>query len=131
MDLCRRLRIRPCDRCSSRDRGVNASGHRRSRLYAALISVGALILVYGYLPWAASRSPPINWGNPRSLQEIWWHITGRQYRVFLSFTPKIMGEQFVEFCRMALREFGLSWLPLPLALAFAGFASAFRRDRTT
>jgi len=42
-----------------------------------------------------------------------------------------MGEQFVEFCRMALREFGLLWLPLPLFLAFAGFASAFRRDRTT
>jgi hypothetical protein len=32
---------------------------------------------------------------------------------------------------MALREFGMSWLPLPLALAFAGFGSAFKRDRTT
>jgi tetratricopeptide (TPR) repeat protein len=29
-----------------------------------------------------------------------------------------------------LREFGLSWLPLPLVFAFAGFASAFKRDRT-
>src|SRR5438132_1152089 len=103
----------------------------RRLLYAALISIGALATVYAYLPLAASHSPVINWGNPRSLQEIWWHITGRQYQVFLSFTPKIMGEQFVEFCRMVLREFGFSWLPLPLALAFAGFASAFRRDRTT
>jgi len=73
----------------------------------------------------------LNWGNPRSLQEIWWHVTGRQYRVFFSFTPKIMGEQFVEFCRMALREFGLSWLPLPQALAFAGLVNAFKKDRTT
>jgi tetratricopeptide (TPR) repeat protein len=103
----------------------------RRLIYAALISIGALATVYAYLPLAASHSPVINWGNPRSLQEIWWHITGRQYQVFLSFTPKIMGEQFVGFCRMALREFGFSWLPLPLALAFAGFASAFRRDRTT
>src|SRR6267378_2746696 len=103
----------------------------RRLIYAALISIGALATVYAYLPLAASHSPVINWGNPRSLQEIWWHITGRQYQVFLSFTPKIMGEQFVEFCRMVLREFGFSWLPLPLALAFAGFASAFRRDRTT
>src|SRR5437870_7614199 len=103
----------------------------RRLLYAALISIGALVAVYAYLPFAASRSPVINWGNPRSLQEIWWHITGRQYRVFLSFTPKIMGEQFVEFCRMALREFGLSWLPLPLALAFAGLVNAFKKDRTT
>jgi hypothetical protein len=103
----------------------------RRLIYAALISIGALVAIYTYLPLAASRSPVINWGNPRSLHEIWWHITGRQYQVFLSFTPKIMGEQFAEFCRMALREFGVSWLPLPLVLALAGFASAFRRDRTT
>jgi Protein of unknown function (DUF2723) len=103
----------------------------RRLLYAALISIAAMVAVYAYLPFAASRSPLINWGNPRSLQEIWWHITGRQYRVFLSFTPTLMGAQFVEFCRMLLREFGPAWLPLPLALAFAVFATAYRQDRTT
>jgi transmembrane protein TMEM260 (protein O-mannosyltransferase) len=102
----------------------------RRFLYSALISVGALILVYSYLPWAASRSPAMNWGNTRSLQEIWWHITGRQYRVFFSFSPSSMGPQFVEFCRMALREFGFSWLPLALFLAAAGLAAAYKRDRT-
>ncbi len=103
----------------------------RRLLYAALISIAAMVAVYAYLPFAASRSPLINWGNPRSLQEIWWHITGRQYRVFLSFTPTLMGAQFVEFFRMLLREFGPAWLPLPLVLAFAGFATAYRQDRTT
>src|SRR5947208_2905964 len=103
----------------------------RRLVYAALISVGALVAVYAYLPFAASRSPVINWGNPRSVQEIWWHITGRQYRVLLSFTPKMMGAQFFEFCKMASREFGLAWLPLPLVFAFAGIGSAFKRDRTT
>jgi len=103
----------------------------RRLVYAALISIGALVAVYAYLPFAASRSPVINWGNPRSLQEIWWHITGRQYRVFFSFSPNIMGGQFIEFCRMLLREFGVTWLPLPLVLAFAGFVHAFKRDRTT
>src|SRR5262245_395245 len=98
--------------------------------YAALISIGALIIVYSYLPWAASRSPAMNWGNARSLQEIWWHITGRQYRVFFSFSPSTMGPQFIEFCRMALREFGFPWLPLTLFLAVAGLASAYKRDRT-
>ena len=102
----------------------------RRLLYAALISISALILVYSYLPWAASRSPAMNWGNPRSLQEIWWHITGRQYRVFFSFSPATMGTQFVEFCRMAFREFGFAWLPLTLCLAVAGLASAYKRDRT-
>src|SRR5215475_9209810 len=100
-------------------------------VYAALISIGALVVVYAYLPFAASQSPVINWGHPRSLQEIWWHITGRQYQVYFSFKPEIMGAQFGEFCRMALREFGFPWLPLSLALAFAGFADSFKRDRTT
>ncbi len=102
----------------------------RRLLYAALISITALILVYSYLPWAASRSPAMNWGNPRSLQEIWWHITGRQYRVFFYFSPAAMGAQFVEFCRMSLREFGFAWLPLTLFLAGAGLASTHKRDRT-
>ena len=41
-----------------------------------------------------------------------------------------MGPQFVEFCRMALREFGFPWLPLTLFLGVAGFARAYKRDRT-
>jgi len=102
----------------------------RRLVYAALISIAGLIAVYAYLPFAASRSPVINWGNPRSLQEIWWHVTGRQYRVFLSFSPSTVGTQFLEFCRMLLREFGPAWLPLPLVVAVVGFASSFRQDRT-
>ena len=103
----------------------------RRLVYAALISIGALVAVYAYLPFAAARSPVINWGHPRSLQEIWWHLTGRQYQVYFSFKPEIVGEQFAEFCRMALREFGFPWVPLSLVLAFAGFADALKRDRTT
>jgi tetratricopeptide (TPR) repeat protein len=112
-----------------RTQGVRFFTSRRLG-YAALISIGALVAIYAYLPLAASRTPVINWGNPRSLQEIWWHLTGRQYQVYFSFRPEIMGEQFAEFCRMALREFGFPWLPLSLVLAFAGFVDAFKRDRT-
>jgi hypothetical protein len=99
-------------------------------LYAALFSLAALVAVYSYLPLAASRAPVINWGNPRSLQEIWWHITGRQYQAFFSFAPKIVGAQLVEFGKLALREFGLGWLPLALPIAIGGFGYAFKRDRT-
>jgi Protein O-mannosyl-transferase TMEM260-like len=113
-----------------RTEGVRFFASRRL-VYAALISVAALVAIYAYLPLAAAHTPVINWGTPRSLQEIWWHVTGRQYRVFLSFTPNVMGAQFVEFCRMLLREFGFAWLPLTLVLAFLGFASAYKRDRTS
>jgi hypothetical protein len=103
----------------------------RRLLYSAAISIGALVAIYAYLPFAAARSPVINWGHPRSLQEIWWHITGRQYRVFLTFTPMMMGKQFVEFWTLVAREFGVSWLPVSLVIALAGMASAFKKDRTT
>lgn len=103
----------------------------RRLLLAALISIAAVVAVYSYLPFAASRSPAINWGHPRSLQEIWWHITGRQYRVFLHFSPSTMGGQFVDFCRLVSHEYGPAWLPLSLILAVVGFTNAFRNDRTT
>ena len=103
----------------------------RRLAYAALISIAALVAVYTYLPLAASRSPVIDWGHPRSLQEIWWHLTGRQYQVYFSFRPEIMGKQFAEFCGMALSEFSVARLPLPILLAFVGLVNAFKRDRTT
>jgi tetratricopeptide (TPR) repeat protein len=100
-------------------------------LYAALVSLAALVAVYAYLPLAASRAPIISWGNTRSLEAVWWHISGRQYQVFFSFSLQEMGQQFVEFGRMALREFGWPWMPLTLLLAVAGFCSVLKQDRTT
>jgi hypothetical protein len=100
-------------------------------LLAAGFSTVALVAVYAYLPVAASREPIINWGDPRSLTRIWWHVTGRQYQGFFSLAPQVVGEQLVGFGRMALREFGPLWLPITLLLAIAGFRYAFRHDRTT
>jgi hypothetical protein len=113
-----------------RTQGFRFFGSKRF-LYAALLSLAALFAVDSYLPLAASASPILNWGNPRSLQAIWWHITGRQYQVFVSFTPAIAGEQLNKFASLLLREFGFWWLPWALIFAGIGFVSAFKRDRTT
>ena len=100
-------------------------------VYAAIISFAGLLAVYAFLPLAAARTPVINWGNPRSLEGIWWHITGRQYQSYFSFAPNMMAAEFVTFARIALREFGPLWLPLGLVLAAAGFGSTYKRDRTS
>ena len=100
-------------------------------LYAAIFSFTALLAVYSYLPLAASHAPLINWGNPRSFAAIWSHITGKQYQVFLSFDPKIAGEQLFEFGKLLLREFGPWWSPIALVLAIFGLVHLFQRDRTT
>ena len=93
-------------------------------LYAALFAILGLSL-YLYLPFAASRSPLMNWGDPRTLERFWWHVTGKQYQVFfdLSFA------RISEFFRLTLREYGYTWLPLPVFLSLVGFVYLFKRDR--
>jgi len=99
-------------------------------LFAAIFSFGALVLVYCYLPLAAWHQPVLNWGDPRSLDAIWQHITGKQYQAYFSFAPGIVGRQFADFGKLLLREFGLSWLPLVLLVVSCGYIYAFKRNRS-
>ena len=101
----------------------------RRLLYAASFAFATLVLVYTYLPIAASHDPIINWGNPRTFRAVWAHITGRQYQVFFSFDANIIGEQSVEFTKLLFREFGPWWLPLVPGLAIVGAVQLFKRDR--
>ncbi len=94
-------------------------------LYAALISFAGLILIYAYLPIAASRSPLMNWGDPRTFERLWWHITGRQYQTFFDFSFS----RISEFITLSLREFSSPFAPLALLFAIGGFVHLFRRDR--
>ncbi|PZR72991.1 MAG: hypothetical protein DLM73_11840 [Chthoniobacterales bacterium] len=99
-------------------------------LYAAILAIAALLTVYSYLPLAASHAPILNWGDARSPQAIWRHMTGKQYQVFLSFAPQIAGAQLIEFGKLATRQLG-PWCFVPgLFLLLAGLVSAFRRMRT-
>jgi len=101
----------------------------RRLIYAALFAFAGLFLVYAYLPLAASRSPIMNWGDPRTLERLWWQVTGKQYQVFFSYSVGTMASQFVGFIKLAAREFGPWWLPAVPALAIAGLVAVFRRDK--
>jgi hypothetical protein len=72
----------------------------------------------------------LNWGDPSNIQRIWWHVTGRQYQVFLEPSLQVMVRQSGEFFTLAFREFGRWWAPLALLLAVTGFVRLFRTDRT-
>jgi tetratricopeptide (TPR) repeat protein len=101
----------------------------RRLVHAALFAFAGLFLVYAYLPLAASRSPIMNWGDPRTVERLWWQVTGRQYQVFLSYSVATMAKQFVGFCELVAHEFGPWWLPVGPALIIAGFVAVFRRDK--
>jgi len=103
----------------------------RRLLCAAIVSLAALLAVYSYLPLAATHNPTLNWGDPRSLRAIWAQVSGKQYQLFLSFSPSIMSEQLRQFLGFLFREFGPPWIPIALVAAIAGFIGAWRRDRGT
>jgi tetratricopeptide (TPR) repeat protein len=84
--------------------------------------------IYIYLPLAASRSPILNWGDPQTLQRFWWHVTGRQYRVFFSFSSERMGHDLLDLFILVGREFGPWFLAAGLLVALAGAVALFKRD---
>lgn len=99
----------------------------RRLLYAALCACAG-VSVYLYLPIAAWREAGLNWGDPRTLQRIWWHLTGRQYQAYFSFSPGELGNQVVAFTRHAAREFGPWWCPAGPLLIAIGCHALFRHD---
>jgi len=100
----------------------------RRLVYAALCACAGLS-VYLYLPIAAWREAGLNWGDPRTLQRIWWHLTGQQYQAYFSFSPAELGNQAAAFGRGAAREFGPWWCPAGPLLVAIGCRTLFRRDR--
>ncbi len=55
---------------------------RVDRRAAAGLAFGCSVglATYLYLPWAAAGSPPVNWGDPHSLAQIGWHLSGAIYQ---------------------------------------------------
>ncbi len=104
------------------------SAARTARLL--LWSLGGVLLVYAYLPWAASRFPLLSWGNPDTWQRIWRHATARQYQASFSLSLKAARSQAGEFAELVYRQFGPWWLPLALLLVTCGLVRLWRRDRS-
>lgn len=90
----------------------------------AALAATAGLTVYLYLPLAALRDPVVNWGDPRTLERIWWHFSGRQYQTNYTGSPALG-----EFLRYATREFGPPWLALAPVLSVAGIIALARRCR--
>jgi len=106
-------------------------GFFRSRRFAIAGAAAtlAMVAVYAYLPWAASRRPIFDWGDPTTLERIVWHVTGRQYQAYFEASSKAVGKEMGTFLLLALRQFGPPWLPVILLLAALGGVRVWIRDR--
>ncbi|MBI3914937.1 MAG: hypothetical protein HY327_12220 [Chloroflexi bacterium] len=84
-----------------------------SALYATLI-----IRAYG--------NPPISWGDPRTLENLWWLVSGELYRGYLFGLPLSQyPAQISALAKLLFDQFGL----VGVALGLWGATELFRQSR--
>jgi hypothetical protein len=81
--------------------------------------------VYLYLPIRASRNALLNWGNPVSLERFMWHLSGKQFRVWLFSSTEAAGKQLSYFINSLPLEFAY----IGVILALIGMIVSFRANR--
>ena len=81
--------------------------------------------LYIYLPVRAAQSPALNWGNPATLERLYWHVSGKQYRVWIFSSMDAAGRQFQYFINSLPAEHAFSGL----ILALVGLPLLWRKDR--
>lgn len=68
------------------DRGADPWPLRRYAVAVAAMALGACVFLY--LPWASARNPPVDWGNPETLQGFWDVVTRKQYAFMPDENPR-------------------------------------------
>ncbi|MBE0646121.1 MAG: DUF2723 domain-containing protein [Bacteroidetes bacterium] len=104
--------------------------HRRSdgfwkNVAYAAAAFAAGLLPYLYLPLRASAHPYLNWGNPVTFEKFFWHLSGKQYSVWMFSSADAWGKQFA----YAFEAFSRDLVWLALLPVVAGIIAAFRRSR--
>lgn len=96
-------------------RGAAPSAATRLLRVGGGLAIG--LLVYLYLPLAASQRPPISWGDAAHWDGFWWLVSGRLYAgMAFGLGPAELGQRLLEWMPLLARQFG----PLGMALAVLG-----------
>lgn len=91
---------------------------------AVLFLVG--LGIYAYLPLAATRHPPVNWGNPQTWERFLWVVTAEQYQQFVfGLSLEEIPSRLSSWAWQVGNQFG--WWGLVIALAGAWWW--WKRDR--
>ncbi len=101
------------------------------RELARRIPVLGLLFLLGISPYLflflrARAGPLLAWGNPDNLERFWWHVTGKQYQVWM------FSQSFGEMMHNAGRGAALlarSFVYVLVPVVFYGAAVLFRKRR--
>ncbi len=96
----------------------------KDRIRFALILIIPFVLglsLYLYLPLRSATMPEFNWGwVSRSFDKFWYHVSGKQYRVWMFSDPATPGINAEKFFNVFLQQFG--WIGvIPLLVGFISF----------
>ena len=80
---------------------------------------------YVYLPVRAATGAILNWGNPVTLERFLWHLSGKQFRVWIFSSTEAAGRQLKYFVNSLPHEFAY----VGLILAVIGVFVSFRKSR--
>lgn len=96
------------------------------RIVRLAIPFLAGLSLYAYLPIRAGQSPYLNWGNPVELERFFWHLSGKQYSVWIFSSTEAAGRQLSYFINMLPAEFAY----VGLVIAAVGMVVAWRAERS-
>ncbi len=92
----------------------------------ALLCFLAGLSVYLYLPWSAAQDPPVNWGDPRTLDRFWWVVSGALYRGYLFTVPlEHVPARLAATAGLYVQQFG----PWGAAISLVGLWQLWARQR--
>ncbi len=108
---------------------LSFAGSGRARM--KIVVAGALLFlsglsIYLFLPIRSGLGPLFNWGDPSNWERLFWHISGKQYRVW-------MFSQSAEELLGNLGKFGRLWLGNPAVylwwLILPGISLALKKSK--
>lgn len=107
---------------------VLLDSHRpRRALPGMLLSFLLGLSPYLFLLTRARAGPPLPWGNPIDLERLWWHMTGKQYQVWM-FKSSLaeIGANAGQGAMLVGRSFGFVLIPAIVT----GAVSLWRQRRS-
>lgn len=93
----------------------SAKLHYAFSLIRQLVWFSIGLSIYLTLPLRALTTPPVNWGNPVTLERFWWLVSGELYRsYYLRFEFNDILGRMQAWASLLLQQFG--WLGVTLGI---------------
>ena len=81
--------------------------------------------VYLYLPIRSSSNPVLDWGHPATLERFFWHVSGKQFRVWMFSGWSVVQKQLNYYISNFTSEFYF----VVIACIVAGLIALFKQSR--